>query len=273
MDVSIRLHSSTASQDSCLFIRLVRLVIPIEWYRRKLFVLSNCPYQNRPWIAHVRTEHLSAYNQHRNASAPAKPEINFRVCCKSILHRHKTPSQLLLNLCRIHYPLRNFSLIKRILNRLLYVKSELCLYKLRYFLTKHTMTIANCKKVSPAILAKMRQDEVGVLVSFSWIFRAESGLGSEAKLSHTVVKLFRCWIVGLPLLTAWLGLVDLFSGGYFSCNWGTKWIIPFSGVFLLLMHWSAVRLLSIVIRFTVVNRRKIWVLIGQIRGWAGTCQA
>ncbi len=157
MHVSIRLDSSTISENSCLFVGLIGLVIPIEWNCCQLFVLSNCSYQHGSWVAHVRTENLSAYDQHRHTSTTTKPEINLRVRSQSVLDRYKAPCQLFLNFSRVHHPLRYLCLIKRILNRLLHVEPKLSLHKLWYLFAKHSMTVANGKEVSPSILTEVGQ--------------------------------------------------------------------------------------------------------------------
>lgn len=266
MHVSIRLHSSTISENSCLFVGLIGFVIPIKWNRCQLFILSNCSHQHGSWVAHVCTENLCAYNQNRHTCTTTKSKVNLRVSSQSVLHRYKAPCQLLLNLSWVHHSLWNFCLIKRILNRLFNVEPKLCLHKLWYLLAKDTMAIANCKKVSPSILTEVGQYQVRVLVSLAWIFWAKTSFCSEAKLSDAVIKLLRRLIIVLTLLPAWLLRSYLLSSGNLSSDRGTQRIFPFAFL-LFLMNWSAIILLCSV-WFTLIYCSEVWLLVRQISGWA-----
>ena len=71
--------------------------------------------------------------------------------------------------------------------------------------------------MSPAVLAQMRQHQIGVLVDLVGVLGAEASFSGEGELGHAIVKLLLGWL-GVRLL--WNRL----RGGHFSRDGGSDGI-------------------------------------------------
>ena len=158
MHVTVGLHSATISENACLFIWLISLVVSVQWDRKSLLTLADLSDQDGSWVSYVSAEDLCSNDQDRDACWPTEPQVNLWISEQGVLNHIKALVELLFNLSWVDNSLRNLGLIKCRLDALLDILSESSLDKVRHFFAKDTMAVSHCKEMSSPVFTEMWQD-------------------------------------------------------------------------------------------------------------------
>ena len=215
-----------------------------------------------PWITNICAENFISNNQNWDTGGPREPEINIWIFKKRICNLQERLVKLFLDLSWVYNSLIYFSLIKSKLYTRLNLFRKRILYIFRDQLSIHSMAIGHGKKMSSPIFPQMRKYQEAILVCFVWILRWIPCLGSECKLSDTIIKLF----ISLPRLDLMLRSWHLFrdrSPDVIQYVWLALVILFRSRIACNFCIWVSLRILSWnIFLFVVIPAigRDIWML-------------
>lgn len=185
--ILIGLDPSSIVNNSLFFVRLVSFVIPVQ--RHSLQVAhSTLPGQHCPGVPGVGTKDFVSHNEDTDASAATKPQVDATVLLQTGVDCHETAHQLVFDLSRVHNPLVDLGLIKRVLDVLFNDHAQTILNVLGHIFSIHAVAICHRKEVRPAVLSQMGQHQVAVLVDFVWVFGRVPRFGGESELGYAVVE-------------------------------------------------------------------------------------
>ena len=165
-------------------------MVSIKRNCNKGVILAYSAHKYSSRVSNICTENFGSNNENWDTCWAWESQINFWVSVKCFLNLYETSVELFFYFCGIYNSLSYLSLIKSILYTFLYIETQLSFHKLRYLLSKDSVTIAYWKEMSSSILSQMWQDEIRILVYLVGVFRAETSLCRKREFRDTIIKLF-----------------------------------------------------------------------------------